>query len=379
MFAPLTEEQEELRAVVKDFLATASPETEVRRVMDTDAGYDEKVWNQMGRELQLQGIAVPEEFGGQGFGWDELGIVLEEAGAALLCAPLFASTVLAGSAILESGDEAAKKELLPGIADGSTIGTLAFPGDNRRWDEAGVTATATKNGDAWVVSGSFPEVIDGQNASLFVVPARINGGDGDDGDGIALFTVRAGEGVAAEGFHSLDETRRFAHVTLTDAPASLLGAEDAGWAAVSHVLDLAAVGLAAEQTGVARKALEDSVAYMKERVQFGQAIGEFQALKHMAADVLVEVESATSASRYAQWAAQSSPEELPAAASLAAGFCTDASVIAAHQNIQFHGGMGFTWEASPHLYEKRARADQLLLGDAQFHRANLAARIGATA
>lgn len=376
MFAPLTEEQEELRTVVRDFLATASPETEVRRVMATDAGYDADVWNQMGRELQLQGIAIPEQFGGQGFGWDELGIVLEEAGAALLCAPLFASAVLAGSAILESGDEAAKKELLPGIADGSTIGTLAFPGDNRRWDEAGVTATATKRGDAWVVSGSFPEVIDGQNANLFVVPARIDGGD------IALFTVRvgeAGDAVSAEGFHSLDETRRFAHLTLTDAPASLLGAGDAGWAAVSHVLDLAAVGLAAEQTGVARKALDDSVAYMKERVQFGQVIGEFQALKHMAADVLIEVESATSASRYALWAAQSSSEELPAAASLAAGFCTDASVTAAHQNIQFHGGMGFTWEASPHLYEKRARADQLLLGDAQFHRANLARRIGATA
>lgn len=374
MFAPFTEEQDELRAVIRDYLAEASSEAEVRRVMATDSGYDAEVWARMGSELQLQGIAIPEQFGGQGFGWAELGIVLEEAGAALLCAPLFASTVLAGSAILESGDEDAKAALLPGIADGSTIGTLAFPGENRRWDEAGVTASATRSGDAWTVSGYCPEIVDGQNASLFVVPARVDGGAG-----IALFTVHAGESVSAEGFHSLDETRRFAHVTFADAPASLLGAQDAGWAAVSHILDLAAVGLSAEQAGVARRALEDSVAYMNERVQFGQAIGEFQALKHMAADVLVEVESATSASMYALWAAQSSPEELPAAASLAAGFCTDASVTAAHQNIQFHGGMGFTWEASPHLYEKRARADQLLFGDAQFHRANLAARIGTSA
>lgn len=371
MFAPRTEEQDQFQAVVRDFFATVSSETLVRQAMDSDTGYDPQVWDRMARELQLQGIAVPEEFGGQGFGWTELGIVLEEAGAALLCAPYFATTVLTGMTVLESGDAAAQQEILPGVADGSLVGTLAFPGENRRWDEAGVTVTAQKSGDDWTVSGTCPEVVDGQNAGVFIVPAR-TGADG----GISLFTVRRGNGVSTRGLSTLDPTRRVAHVRFDQAQATPLG-EDEGWDQVSRILDLAAVGLAAEQVGVARRALEDAVAYMKERVQFGQAIGEFQALKHMAADVLVDVESAASASRYALWAAQDAPEELPASASLAAGICTDVAVTATHQNIQFHGGMGFTWEASPHLYLKRARADQVLFGDAQFHRANLARRIGA--
>ncbi|WP_145941887.1 acyl-CoA dehydrogenase family protein [Corynebacterium glyciniphilum] len=373
MFAPRTEEQDQFQAVVRDFFATVSSETLVRQAMDSDTGYDPQVWDRMARELQLQGIAVPEEFGGQGFGWTELGIVLEEAGAALLCAPYFATTVLAGMTVLESGDTAAQQEILPGIADGSLIGTLAFPGENRRWDESGVTVTAQKSGDDWTVSGTCPGVIDGQNAGVFIVPARTGH---ESGDGISLFIVRVGDGVTTQGLSTLDPTRRVAHLRFDHAPATPLG-DDEGWDQVSRILDLASVGLAAEQVGVARRALEDAVAYMKERVQFGQAIGEFQALKHMAADVLVDVESAASASRYALWAAQDAPEELPASASLAAGICTDVAVTATHQNIQFHGGMGFTWEASPHLYLKRARADQVLFGDAQFHRANLARRIGA--
>ncbi|WP_222843855.1 acyl-CoA dehydrogenase family protein [Corynebacterium sp. CNJ-954] len=184
MFAPRTEEQDEFQAVVRDFFATVSSETLVRQAMDTDAGYDPQVWDRMARELQLQGIAVPEEFGGQGFGWTELGIVLEEAGAALLCAPYFATTVLTGMTVLESGDTAAQQEILPGIADGSLIGTLAFPGENRRWDVAGVTATAEEDTDGWTVSGTSPEVIDGQNAGVFIVLAR-TGADAD----ISLFTV----------------------------------------------------------------------------------------------------------------------------------------------------------------------------------------------
>ncbi|MEJ6548927.1 acyl-CoA/acyl-ACP dehydrogenase [Corynebacterium sp. USCH3] len=373
MFAPRTEEQDEFQTVVRDFFVTVSSESQVRQAMETDTGYDPQVWDRMARELQLQGIAVPEEFGGQGFGWTELGIVLEEAGAALLCAPYLATVVLAGMSVLECGDAAAQQEFLPGIADGSLVGTLAFPGENRRWDESGVTVTAQKSGDDWTVSGTCPEVVDGQNAGVFIVPARTGQ---EPGDGISLFTVRVGDGVTTQGLATLDPTRRIAHVSFEQAQATPLG-DDEGWDQVSRILDLASVGLAAEQVGVARRALEDAVAYMKERVQFGQAIGEFQALKHMAADVLVDVESAASASRYALWAAQDAPEELAASASLAAGICTDVAVTATHQNIQFHGGMGFTWEASPHLYLKRARADQVLFGDAQFHRANLARRIGA--
>ncbi|ALJ21725.1 acyl-CoA dehydrogenase family protein [Microbacterium sp. No. 7] len=369
MFSALTEEQREFRELVRGFLAEKSTEADVRRLMATEQGYDPQLWRQMAEEVGLQGIAIAEEHGGQGFGWIELGIVLEEMGRVLLCAPYFSTVVLAASAIAESGDAEAAAARLPGIADGSTIATLAFPGENGRWDAEGVTARATREGGSWRISGTAPSTIDGHVASLFVVPARTD-------EGVSLFLVDRGDGVASTSLQTLDQTRRLAVVTFDGAAAEPLGEPSAGAATLERVLDLAAVGLAAEQAGAARAAFDMSVAYLKERVQFGQPIGAFQALKHMAADVLIEVESASSASSYALWAAAESRDQLPAAASLAAAFCTDALVTACHQNIQFHGGMGFTWEVPAHLYFKRARADEILLGDADFHRERLAQRIG---
>jgi alkylation response protein AidB-like acyl-CoA dehydrogenase len=369
MFTALTEEQQEFRGLVREFLASISTEADVRRLMATEHGYDEAVWRRMAREVGLQGIAIPEEHGGQGFGWIELGIVLEEMGRVLLCAPFFSTVVLAATAILESGDAEAAAERLPGIADGSTIATLAFPGENGAWDASGVTARASHVDGAWTVSGTAPATIDGHVAAMFVVPARTE-------DGVSLFLVDRSAAVTATPLKTLDQTRKVASVVFDGAPATPLGDLAGGGAVLERVLDLAAVGLAAEQAGGARAAFDMSVAYLKERVQFGQPIGAFQALKHMAADVLVEVESASSASSYALWAAAEARDELPAAASLAAAFCSDAFVTAAHENIQFHGGMGFTWEVPAHLYFKRARADEILLGDAQHHREQLARRIG---
>ncbi|MBC2865037.1 acyl-CoA dehydrogenase family protein [Streptomyces mexicanus] len=365
MIREFTEEQDELRTTVRKFLSDHSDETEVRRLMDTEQGYDPEVWQTMAAQLGLQGIAIPEEYGGQGFGWPELGIVLEEMGRALLCAPFFSSVVLAANTLLASEDTDAKQRFLPGIADGSVIATLAFP---RPGTPLRVKAEQADGG--WRLTGTAPLVTDAHVAQLLLVAA-------DTGDGLGLFAVEAGtDGLRTTLRPTLDQTRKLADVELTGAAATPLGEPGNGAKTLARALDLAAVGLAAEQVGGAQAALDMGVEYMKVRVQFGQPIGAFQALKHMAADALVEVETARSAAYYALFAAEDDSDELPVAASLAAAYCTDAFVSTAHQNIQFHGGMGFTWEIPAHLYFKRARSSQLLLGEPEYHRAQVAERLG---
>lgn len=370
MFGSHSEAQEQLRAVVRDYFREKSPEAEVRRLMATDEGYDPVMWKQMARELGLQGLAIPEQYGGQGFGWAELGIVLEEMGRALVCAPVFSTVVLAATTLLESGDEEAKQHYLPGIADGSLIATAALTEEAGRWDADGVTLLAAHSPDGWTLSGAKHFVLDGAIAQLIIVPART-------ASGVSLFAVDAASpGLTRRPSITLDQTRKLAIVEFEDTPARLIGAEGGGWPVLQRVLDFAAVALAAEQAGGAQAALDMSVGYLNTRVQFGQLIGAFQALKHMAADVLIEVESAKSAAYYALNAAAEDNEELPAAASLAKAYCSEAFVTAAHQNIQFHGGMGFTWEVPAHLYFKRARSSEVFLGDPFAHREALAKRIG---
>jgi alkylation response protein AidB-like acyl-CoA dehydrogenase len=365
-----SEEQEELRRTVRSFLEQKSPESEVRRLMETTEGHDPAVWKQMGEQLGLQGLAVPEDFGGSGFTYVELGVVLEEMGRSLLCAPYFSTVVLASNALLHCGDDAAKKEYLPGIASGETIATLAFTEESGRWDADGIQMQASGSGDSWTLDGTKMFVIDGHVADLILVAART-------GAGISLFAV-AGDasGLTRTPLSTMDQTRKQARLEFSGTPARLVGAEGAGWDVMSRVLDLAAVGLAAEQVGGAQKCLEMSVEYAKVRVQFGRPIGSFQAIKHKCADMLLEVESAKSAAYYAMWAASELNDELPVVASLAKAYCSDAYFHAAAENIQIHGGIGFTWEHPAHLYFKRAKSSELLLGDPTYHRELLAQRIG---
>jgi alkylation response protein AidB-like acyl-CoA dehydrogenase len=365
-----SEEQEELRRTVRSFLEQKSPESEVRRLMETTEGYDPSVWKQMGEQLGLQGLAIPEEFGGSGYSYVELGVVLEEMGRALLCAPYFSTVVLAANTLLHCGDESAQKEYLPGIASGETIATLAFTEPSGRWDADGIQMTASGSGDSWTLDGEKMFVIDGHTADLLLVAART-------GAGISLFAVRAdASGVTRTPLSTMDQTRKQAKVEFSGTPARLIGADGAGWDTLDRVLDLAAVGLAAEQVGGAQKCLEMSVEYAKVRVQFGRPIGSFQAIKHKCADMLLEVESAKSAAYYAMWAASELNDELPVVASLAKAYCSDAYFHAAAENIQIHGGIGFTWEHPAHLYFKRAKSSELLLGDPTYHRELLAQRIG---
>ncbi len=370
-----SEEQEELRRTVRAFLESKSPSAEVRRLMETTEGYDPAVWNQMGAELGLQGLAIPEEFGGQGFTFVELCIVLEEMGRSLLCAPFFATTVLAANAILNAGSDADKKALLPGIASGETKATLAFTEPSGKWDAAGITMEATQSGGGWSLSGEKMFVIDGHNADLIIVVARVAGTSGTDG--IAFFSV-AGDasGLTRTPLATMDQTRKQAKLEFDNVSAAALGEPGQGFAALSKTLDQAAVALANEGVGGAQFVLDMSVQYAKDRVQFGRPIGSFQAIKHKCADMLLEVESGKSAAYYAAWAAAEDNEELPVVAALAKAYVSDAYFHCAAENIQIHGGIGFTWEHDAHLYFKRATSSEIFLGDATYHRELLAQRIG---
>ena len=364
------EEQEELRKTTRQFLEAKSDEAAVREQMDTEAGYDAAVWSQMGEQMGLQGLVIPEEFGGSGYGYIELIVILEEMGRALLCAPFFSTVVLAANTLIHSGDDAAKADLLPGIASGETIATLAFTEDNGRWDEEGITATATADGDSWKLNGSKSYVLDGHTASLIIVAARTSAG-------VSLFAVDGdAAGLTRTALSTMDQTRKQAKLDLADVSGRLIGTDGGGWAVLERVLDLAAVGLAAEQVGGAQKCLEMAVQYAKDRVQFGRPIGSFQAIKHKCADMLLEVESAKSAAYYAGWCAAELNDELPSVASLAKAYCSEAYFHAAAENIQIHGGIGFTWEHPAHLYFKRAKSSELLFGDPTYHRELLAQRIG---
>ena len=365
-FAP-SEEQEELRTSLRRFLEERSPETEVRRLMATDEGYDPAVWRQMAEQLGLHGLAIPEAYGGSGYGFEELAIVFEEMGRALLCAPFFSSVGLAANLLLSVDDEAARSDYLPGIAAGDTIATVALAEASGRWDEEGIQLTASPGG---ALTGEKRYVLDGHLADLILVPARSPAG-------VSIFAVERGAaGLTTTSVKTMDETRKQARVSFEATPARLLGTDGAGWPAVSKMLDLAAVALAAEQVGGASRVLEMAVQYAKDRVQFGRPIGSFQAIKHKCADMLVEVESARSALYYAAWAAGAGDAELPAVASLAKSYCSEAYFHAAAQNIQIHGGIGFTWEHPAHLYFKRAKSSELLFGDPAYHRELLAQRVG---
>jgi alkylation response protein AidB-like acyl-CoA dehydrogenase len=365
-----SDEQEELRRLVRRFLADKSPESEVRRLMETEEGYDPDVWAQMAEQLGLQGLAIAEEFGGSGFSFVELVVVLEEMGRALLCSPFFSSVVLAGSVVMASGDEEAKKELLPGIASGELLATVALTEDSARWDEGAVALAATSTGDGWRLDGHKTYVLDGCLAQVILVVARSDAG-------VSLFAVvGSAPGLTRSSMPTMDQTRKQARLVFSSVPARLVGADGGGWPVVSRALDFAAIALAAEQVGGAQRVLEMSVEYAKTRVQFGRPIGSFQAIKHKCADMLLAVESAKSAAYYAAWAAAEDNSEVPVMASLAKAFCSEAYFQAAADNIQIHGGIGFTWDHPAHLYFKRAKSSELIFGDPAYHRELLAQRIG---
>jgi alkylation response protein AidB-like acyl-CoA dehydrogenase len=361
---------DELREAVRDFLAAKSPESAVRAAMETDLCHDPAVWEQMARQLRLPGLAIPDQYGGDGFGLTELGVVLEEMGAALFCSPFFATVVLAAQSLLASGDEAACARYLPGIAAGQTVATLAAAEGNASWDPAMVATRARRTPEGWALTGTKSFVIDGAIADLVLVVARSTAGP-------ALFAVdRGAPGLRAEPMTTLDATRAMAVLTLDQVPATLVGAEGQGGRLMSRVLDLACTALAAEQAGGARRCLEMSAAYARTRFQFGRPIGSFQAVKHKCADMLVRVELAEAAAREAARLADEGAAEFPPAAAAAHICCSQGYLFAATENIQVHGGTGFTWEHPAHLYFRRAKSAELLFGGPAVYHERLLDRLG---
>jgi alkylation response protein AidB-like acyl-CoA dehydrogenase len=331
---------------------------------------DDQVWSLLAGQLGLTGIAVPERFGGAGYGPVELGIVLEEMGGALLVAPYFATVALAGQALAVSGDEDAMARWLPGIADGSLTATLAVAEDCGSWDLADVAATAEPAADGWTVTGAKLFVIDGHTADLLLVAAHAP-------DGPGLFAVEGGAaGVQRERLDALDLTRALASVTLRQTPAIRVGAGRDAAAWLAEVQDLALAALAAEQLGGAARCLDLSVGYAKVRQQFGRPIGSFQAIKHKCAYLLIEVECGRSAVRHACAALAGDQPDASLAAALAYVHCSQAFTHAAKECIQVHGGIGYTWEHDAHLYLRRAKSSELLFGPPARQRSRLAELAG---
>ena len=365
-FGP-TEEQDELRRVVRRFLEEKSPVAEVRRLMETPEGDEPEVWKQLSHELGLPGVHIPEAYGGQGLGFAELGIVLEEMGRALYCGPYFGSIALAANAILCARTDAQKAALLPGLASGETIGALAVAEPSGRWDPDGIATEARGSGSAVTLHGEKSFVVDGARADLLVVAAR-------RGSELGLFQLRGdADGVTRRALSTIDPTRKLARIELRGARAESLG-EGGAAAALAKTLDLGAAMLANEGVGVAQKLLELTVEYAKTRMQFGRPIGSFQAIKHKCADLLMAQELARSSAYYAAACADEAEKELPAIASLAKAQVADAVLRIAAESIQIHGGLGFTWEQDVHLYFKRAKASEVLLGDPTYHRELVAQR-----
>jgi alkylation response protein AidB-like acyl-CoA dehydrogenase len=363
-----TDEQLELRSSASRFLDDKSTSEAVRALAETELGFDEATWKQIA-ELGWVGIAIPEAYGGLGFGFVELGLLCEEMGKRLACLPYFSSVVLGANAILNAGAEDQRQTLLPGIADGTTRVALAFVEDGGRWEPEAARAASRPDGDAWRLDGEKLYVIDGHSANLLVVSAATP-------DGVALFTVDPDDdGVSREPMTTLDTTRKQARITLDGAHATLLGEAGAGAAALSRTLDQGAAALSAEMVGGAQWCLDASASYARERYQFGRPIGSFQAIKHKLADMLIEVENARSVAYYGCWAAAEDPGELPVASCMAKAFCSDAFFHAASEAIQIHGGIGFTWEHDCHLFFRRAKSSEIYLGDATHHRGMLADRL----
>ncbi|MBW1885484.1 MAG: acyl-CoA dehydrogenase family protein [Deltaproteobacteria bacterium] len=370
-----TDEHEELRATVRGLLSDQSDEQAVRTQMETERGWDDEVWRQLAEQVGLTGLIIPESYGGAGFGYAELCVVAEEMGRALLCAPFLSTAVMATNALLHCATDAAKSELLPGIAAGATTATLAYADENGRWDLAGIEMMAQEKDGGWVLDGTKCWVLDGHTADVILVAARTS-------TGLELFRV-AGDaaGLSRESVPALDLTRKLAKLTFAATPATRQSEGDQTQG-LERALALTLTALAAEQVGGAQWCLETAVEYAKTRLQFGRPIGSFQAIKHKCADMLVEVEFAKSAAYNACWSAADCIEtgdgwdDFLEAAHLDKAFCSEAYYHAAAENIQIHGGMGFTWEHPAHLYFKRAKASELLLGDASHHREALADKLG---
>jgi alkylation response protein AidB-like acyl-CoA dehydrogenase len=373
-----SEEQEELRQIARSFLAKRSGPEQVRADMLTDLGYDTETWRQIAVDLGWPSVHIPETFGGLGLGHVDLAVLLEASGETVLCAPFFSTVALGVNAILQIGSDAQKSDRLPALAEGTQTATLAFTEASGRWDAKGIETTATPDGAGYRLEGKKCWVIDGHSSDLVLVVARAPNSRGEEGISVFILPDDA-TGVVRKAVPTMDQTRRLAEIQISNVhvgPEALLGEFGGAWPGLRRTLDLAAIALAAEQVGGAQRCLDLTVAYAKDREQFGRPIGSFQAIKHKCADMFVAVEAARSSLYYAACIADDDSDNLTMNASLTKATCSEAYFRCASETIQIHGGVGFTWEYDPHLHFKRARASESWLGDPNYHRERVAHAIG---
>ena len=378
-----TEEQEMIRDTAAAFLAEVSTSESIRAAMATEVGYDAELWNRICGEMYWQAIHIPEAYGGMGLGYVEVVAMMEQMGRHLLCSPFFATVCQAANVLLLAGSEEQKALWLGKLCEEGLTATVASNGGAASWGAEAVTADWSRDGDSYVLNGDYRYVIDGHTADMIVVAAREEGSEGERG--ISLFLLPADTpGLDRQWLPTMDQTRKQAALKLENVrleATALLGESGAGWDVLSKVQDLAAIALAAEQVGGCQQLLDSTIEYTSERVQFGRTIASFQAVKHKAADMMLQTEVARSAIYYAACVAQEAltdagmAAELPEAASVAKSYCSDAYFAIAGDALQLHGGVGFTWEYDVHLYFKRAKSSEHLLGNGGQHRERLAAML----
>jgi alkylation response protein AidB-like acyl-CoA dehydrogenase len=339
--------------------------------VDSERGYDLELWRQMASQLGLHGLGLPESFGGSGYGPQETTIVFEELGRALVPSPFFATIALAAELLVEIDDTDAKERYLPAIASGDLIATVAVAERAGSWTPSELSdVVAVRSESEWRLHGEKTMVLNADAAGLILVVVT-------EDAGTSVYAVDPGSaGVTIVALSTLDLTRRQSKVRFDGANAALVGGHGISAPAVASMLDHASVALAAEQAGAAAQLMEMSLEYAKLRHQFGRPIGAFQAIKHKLADMAFDMERMDSIVRQAATVAAAASPDLPAIAAMTKVFCSEAFFRIAAETIQIHGGIGFTWEHPAHLYFRRAKSSEYLLGSPAHHREKLLAALG---
>lgn len=370
MAAELSADQRSLRELVRDFLAQRVDEQVVRAAMEAPAGLDLALWDEFAG-LGLCGLAVPERYSGSGCGPTEVALVIRELGRTLAPLPFFSTVALASSVLLHSGDSAACERLLPDLAAGRRRATVALVEPSWNWQPQVVHTTARKRHTEWHLNGAKTFVVDGATTDIILLAAQTPAG-------VGLFEIHAdAPGLTRTSLATVDQTRRLARIDLADTPAHPFGTAGTALDIVERALVLANIYLAAESVGGTERVLASAVEYAKQRRQFGRPIGSFQAIKHKCADMHVDFETSRYTMQHAVSAVTASDfREAGAAAAVCAALCHETFLRCAAENIQIHGGVGFTWEHHAHLYYKRAQANSVLLGDDVHHRRALAVSVG---
>jgi alkylation response protein AidB-like acyl-CoA dehydrogenase len=362
-----SEEQEMLRQSARALLEKECPSTVVRKLMEDERGFDPALWKKMA-ELGWLGLVIPEEYGGGGLSYVDLVLIMEEMGRVVLPSP-YIWTMMVAEAIKRAGSANHKSSLLPKIASGDLIATVAYLEPSAVWSADGVAMTARNEGTGYILEGTKLFVNDGHIADCILVAAR-TGGNGPRG--ITLFALESKRaGIAITRLTTMDQTRKLAEVKFSGVKVDagdVVGEVGSGWNTLSEAIDRGKVMMAGEMMGGAQKVLDMTVDYAKVRVQFGRPIGSFQAVQHKCANMMIEVEGAKSAAYYASWAVSNEVVEAPLAAALAKAAASDAFRRVSAEGIQLHGGIGFTWDHDMHLYFKRAKSSEFTFGDANWNR-----------